>query len=195
MPKSLIGLAGIPVTSADGDAGMITRVLVDVDRWVVGAVAVSASAWQSDGEILVAPSRVDPTREDADGLTLAMTSQELRAAAGSTPDPHVVDSADVIGVHLEAVGGAIGHLDDLLFDEKSWNIRYVVVDPNNWWLGKHVLIAPAWIERFDWSGRKAYVTVEREAIRSAPEYDAGLVLTRDDEAAIFRHYGREPYWS
>ena len=30
----------------------------------------------------------------------------------------------------------IGHVSDLLVDERTWSIRYLVVDTSNWWIGR-----------------------------------------------------------
>ncbi len=45
------------------------------------------------------------------------------------------------GFHVHATDGHIGHVDDFLIDESSWQIRYLVVDTSNW-LGKWVAVAP-----------------------------------------------------
>ena len=116
-------------------------------------------------------------------------------AALAFEDSHLADSRTLLGTHLQASDGAIGHVDDCLVEPDTWRVRYLVIDTNNWWLGKHVLIAPNWIAGFDWPDRKLHVTVDRAAIKNAPEYDAGDELTREDEVALYRHYGRDAYWS
>lgn len=108
-----------------------------------------------------------------------------RAAA----DPHLRSSAEVIGYRIEASDGAIGHIDDFLFDERSWAIRFAVVDTRNWLPGRLVLIAPEWIERIDWDVRQAHVRVTREAVKSSPPYDRSVVLQPADEARVRSHYG------
>ena len=65
-------------------------------------------------------------------------------------DPHLRSSAAVTGYHIQATDGDIGHVEDFLLDDRSWTIRFMVVDTTNWWAGEKVLIAPAWIERVDW---------------------------------------------
>ena len=34
----------------------------------------------------------------------------------------------MVGYHIVARDGEIGHVDELLFDEASWAVRYLVVD-------------------------------------------------------------------
>ena len=51
-------------------------------------------------------------------------------------------TSKIIGFHLVATDGEIGHVDDVLVDEQ-WNVRYLVVDTSNWIGGRSVLLAPA----------------------------------------------------
>ena len=41
----------------------------------------------------------------------------------------------ILGFHVHATDGDIGHVDDFLLEESSWQIRYLVVDTSNWLLG------------------------------------------------------------
>jgi hypothetical protein len=120
------------------------------------------------------------------------------AAAVELLDPPTADLADsqqVLGTHLHATDGDVGHVDDLLVESDTWQVRYLVIDTNNWWIGRHVLIAPEWIENFEWPDHKLRVAVDRAAIKGAPEYDPARILTRADELALYRHYRRGPYWT
>jgi hypothetical protein len=62
--------------------------------------------------------------------------------AGQGGDPHLRSSAVVIGYHIAATDGAIGHVEDFLVDDATWAIRYMIVDTRNWWAGKKVLVSP-----------------------------------------------------
>jgi hypothetical protein len=66
---------------------------------------------------------------------------------GTAWDPHLRSISDVTGHHVEAADGEIGHVEDFLVDDRSWAIRYLVIDTRNWWPGKKVLVSPKWIER------------------------------------------------
>jgi hypothetical protein len=68
-------------------------------------------------------------------------------------------------------------------------VRYLEVDTRNWWPGRKVLIAPAWIEGMSRAKREFLVKVTREAVRSAPEYDPSRPIGPDGEIQLFEHYG------
>ena len=62
-------------------------------------------------------------------------------------------------------------------------------------IGKHALMSPEWIERVSWEDGKVYVNLSREAIKNAPAYAPGSIISREYEAELCRHYGREGYWA
>ncbi len=103
-------------------------------------------------------------------------------------------SADAVReYYVQAVDGEIGHVEELIVDDRDWAIRYLVVDTRNWIPGKKVLVAPAWIERISYDESKVFVTLTREAIRNSPEYDPDS-LDRQYEAQLYQHYGKRGYW-
>ena len=73
----------------------------------------------------------------------------------------------LMGFHLLATDGEIGHVDDLLVDERC-AVRYLVVDTSNWIGGRSVLIAPAAIERIDSPERQIRVNLSRDRIAKSP---------------------------
>jgi hypothetical protein len=96
--------------------------------------------------------------------------------------------------HVHATDGDIGHVQGLLIDEKTWSIRYMIVNTSNWWLGHEVLIAPEWIDEMNWATSKVSVDLTRQAVKDSPAYDSANILDRREEADIYKHYGRDGYW-
>jgi hypothetical protein len=127
--------------------------------------------------------------------TTSLETERHWAWAGEGGDPHLRSSAAVIGYHIGATDGDIGHVEDFLVDDATWAIRYMIVDTRNWWPGKKVLVSPEWIERVDWSDSKVHVGVTREQIKQSPEYDPSGPVKRDYETQLHKHYRRPSYWS
>ncbi|MGO9949749.1 MAG: PRC-barrel domain containing protein [Steroidobacteraceae bacterium] len=109
-------------------------------------------------------------------------------------DPHLRSGNEVMRYYVHATDGDIGHVQGILVDEKTWAIRYIIVNTSNWWLGHEVLIAPEWIEDVYWAESKLNVAVTRQAVKDAPLYASMTSLNREQEISIFRHYGRDGYW-
>lgn len=127
----------------------------------------------------------------AEDRALAEAAKEEARAKGDT---RLRSSKEVIGYHLEAADGGLGHVEDFLVEDRSWTIRYIVVDTRNWWFGKHVLVPPDWAREISWSDRKVYVDLARQAVKNAPEYDSAAHLDRQWEADYYEHHHRRPYW-
>lgn len=121
---------------------------------------------------------------------LAREADQLARPEG---DPHLRSTREVRGYHIHASDGELGHVSDFLIDEETWQIRYLVLDTRNWWPGKHVLIAPKWIDSINWESASVSVKVAKDTIQHAPEYDPAA-LTREYEAALHRHYDQPAYW-
>jgi hypothetical protein len=111
-----------------------------------------------------------------------------------TWDPYLRSTNDVTGHHIQAADGEIGHVEDFIIDDETWAIRYLIIDTQNWWPGKMVLVSPQWIERVSWIESKVFVNLTRETIMQAPEYTEGSLLTREYETELHRHYNRQGYW-
>ena len=104
-------------------------------------------------------------------------------------------SHEVSGYHVKATGGEIGHVEDFLFDDETWQIRYVIVDTRNWWPAKKVLLRPQWIEKVSWSTRQFRTTIGREMIEKSPAWDPDSPVSREYELHLHQHYGYAPYWT
>jgi hypothetical protein len=109
-------------------------------------------------------------------------------------DPHLRSVNEVTGYYFHATDGDIGHVEEFILDDSDWAIRYVVLDTRNWWPGKKVLLAPAWIGTVDWANSKVHLNVTRETIQRAPAFDPDTAITRDYEEQLHRYYAREGYW-
>ena len=105
-------------------------------------------------------------------------------------DCHLRSSNAVIGHHINATDGDIGHLEDLLVDDHTWAIRHLIVNTSNWWGGQRVLIAPHSIKDVSWSEAKVSVDLTRQAVRDAPAYAPAAEVDRQSEPAISGHHGR-----
>lgn len=86
-------------------------------------------------------------------------------------DVHLRSCDEVIGYEILATDGSIGEVDDFVFDDESFAIRFLVVDTRKWLPGKHVTIPPTAIDRVSWEDREVDVKMTREAVKNSPEYD------------------------
>jgi hypothetical protein len=97
----------------------------------------------------------------------------------------------LIGYAIEARDGAIGEVVDANVNDETWALRYLVVNTRMVLPGKEILISPHWLEHIAWDNSIISADLSLDQIRNAPGYDPGSVLTRHDEAQLFRYFGRE----
>ena len=147
------------------------------DLWGISAYPMAASHGRSSDDI----------RSDA---------ERWRGQSEATSqDVHLRSTKHVSGYHIQATDEGIGHVEDFIFDDSSWAIRYLVVDTRNWWPGgKTVLVGTRWIDRIDWVQRKVFTSLSREAVKTSPEYQVAVGIDRDYEKRLHAAYGREGYW-
>jgi hypothetical protein len=108
-------------------------------------------------------------------------------------DPHLRSGNAVMQYYVHAADGDIGHVQGILIDERTWAIRYLIVNTSNWWLGHEVLIAPAWIANVNCADSKVTVDLMRQEIKDAPRYDPAVSLSPEREARIHTHYNRDGF--
>ena len=136
-----------------------------------------------------------PPRAEATPAT--EEARHARAVESSTvaavhEDRHLRSVRTVTGHAIEATDGAIGHVADFLIDDRSWDIRYLLVDTRNWWPGRKVILAPQWIREVGWDDARVHVDLTRTAIKTSPAYDPAAPITPDYAGHLHRHYGRPP---
>ncbi|NNC89768.1 MAG: PRC-barrel domain-containing protein [Akkermansiaceae bacterium] len=107
---------------------------------------------------------------------------------------HLRSVHDVIDYRIAASDGEIGHVEDFIFENATWAIRYLVVDTRNWLPGRKVLISPEWTRDIDWYEARVAVDMTRDEIKDSPRYDPLKPVNRDYENEMYDYYGRKVYY-
>jgi len=135
-----------------------------------------------------------PVAVPGEGGHSALETAKIASTQYAKDDPHLRSCDAVIGYHIHALDGDIGHVQGMLVDEDTWALRYLVVDTTNWWGGHQVLISPKWIEAINWAESKVSVNLVRQAIKASPEFNSTSELNRQHEMDLHKHYQRCGYW-
>lgn len=123
------------------------------------------------------------------GIPPVATMPESAVATETKPaSPSLRSANEVIGYRLVTAQGRSGRIDDFLIDDKTWTIRYLVVDTRTWLPGKKVLLPSLWVNRVNWPHNTVTVDVDRQTIRNSPTYDPSRRLTRDDEEELSAYF-------
>jgi len=120
--------------------------------------------------------------------TAAVREAERGGTGLDDGDPHLRSTAEVIGYHVHATDGDIGHIQDFLIDSASWGFRYLIVDTSNWWVGQHVLISPYAVKGVDWSDRHVRLDMAKERVKSSPSWNSTQAVNGEYERRLHAHY-------
>lgn len=101
----------------------------------------------------------------------------------------------ILGATVLATDGEIGKIYNIYFDDRSWAVRYLVVETGSWLTRRKVLISPAVLGRADWVTKKIPVLLTREQVQRSPDVDTDQPVSRRQELAMIRHYGWKDYLS
>jgi sporulation protein YlmC with PRC-barrel domain len=115
---------------------------------------------------------------------------KAEVADDPSDDVHLRSAKEVRGYHIHASDAPIGHVEDFIVDDETWEVRYLVVDTSNWWFGQSVLVAPHWASRVSWADRAVHVDMSRQAIRHSPPWNPKLGVNRLYETRLYDYYGR-----
>lgn len=96
-------------------------------------------------------------------------------------------TADDNGLH------SIGQVTDLLIEDGSWNVRYLVVQTDAP-LSRRVLISPSAIHGFDFANQAVATILSAQQLAESPRLDEHQPVSRQYEQALVDYYGWPIYW-
>ena len=85
---------------------------------------------------------------------------------------------ELLGHSIHAADGNVGNVDDVLFDDRAWMVRYLVVDTGNWLTSRPRLVPASALGKIDRTGRKVAVNMTREQVMRCPSLDADMPVWR-----------------
>jgi uncharacterized protein YrrD len=95
---------------------------------------------------------------------------------------------------LSAIDGDIGQVKDFYFDDKTWMVRYLVVDTGNWLTGRLVLLSPHALGKLNQFEKTLHVKLDKKQIENSPAIESHLPVSRQYEAEYYQYYGWPVYW-
>ena len=100
--------------------------------------------------------------------------------------PDLRGMREVTGYKVEGGDGELGHIADLIVDDETWAVRYLVVDTRKWWSGKKVSIAPQWARDISFSKEAIQTDIPREVLKKSPEWNPEQPVNREYETRLLR---------
>lgn len=102
---------------------------------------------------------------------------------------------EILGYSIKATDGVMGTADDFLFDQNTWEIRYMVDDTGKWLPGRRVLLYADALGHPVWESKAVPVDLSQNTIENSPHIDTHAPVSRQKEAELFSYYNWDPYWA
>jgi len=101
---------------------------------------------------------------------------------------------ELTGVALLArdVGG--GRVRDVYIDDRSWSVRYLVVELRHGLAGRRILVSPVCVTGLDVGGHLR-VSLTSDQLWNGPDIDTDRPVSRQHETALHEYYGIPFYWT
>ena len=100
----------------------------------------------------------------------------------------LLSTKGVAGTKLEGKDATLGQVHDLLFDDESWLVRYLVIDTGTWLPGRRVILRPQDVDRRDWTRRTLHSRRTKREIEQSPPLSEHEPVSRQHEARMSAHF-------
>jgi len=105
------------------------------------------------------------------------------------------NASEIKGYTIGATDGPIGAVCDLLFDDATWRVRWLVVDTGRLLPGRKVLLPPSALGHVNAIGHQLAVRLTVAEVEAGPDIDTDAPVSRRMETSLYDYYDWSPYWS
>lgn len=98
------------------------------------------------------------------------------------------------GYAIEASDGRMGKVSDVLFDDTTWKLRWMVVDTGTWLKGRKVLVHPSALGEADYGRQELRVHLSRAQVEGSPNIATDQPVSRQMQDDLYGYYGWDPVW-
>lgn len=95
---------------------------------------------------------------------------------------------------VEAEDGSIGTVSDFLFDDRTWKLRWLVVDTGGWLTERKVLVHPSAIGPLDYDHEHLAVRLTKQQVKDSPDISTDAPVSRRVQDNVYGYYGWDPLW-
>lgn len=104
---------------------------------------------------------------------------------------------ELIGKPINALDGEVGKVDDFLFDDQKWGLRYLVASTGGWLSSRKVLISPRNLLTPELGAYTKHFPVDltKQKIDDSPPLEKDAPVSQQFEEEYATYYAQPPYWS
>ena len=106
----------------------------------------------------------------------------------------LISGSSLKGLAVEAKDGKIGVVSDVLFDDRTWKSRWMVVDTSHWLTGRKVLVHPSAMAQPDFARMEIAVHLTKQQVKDSPDVQRDEPVSRQMQESLYGYYGTDPLW-
>lgn len=107
----------------------------------------------------------------------------------------IVTSKQLTHYSIHATDDSIGGIRDILFDDETYVVRYLVADTNTWLpLSRKVVISPISVTRLDMKEDTVHINMTVDTLKNSPSIEEHKPVSREYEENLFKYFGYGYYW-
>jgi uncharacterized protein YrrD len=107
----------------------------------------------------------------------------------------IISSKQLTHFAIHATDDKVGGIRDILFDDETYTVRYLVADTNTWLpLSRKVVISPISVVNLDTEGGSVHINMTVETLKNSPSIDEHKPVSREYEENLFKYFGYGYYW-
>jgi hypothetical protein len=114
----------------------------------------------------------------------ADSHNSTEASCDETPE----SGRDLINCEVWAADGRAGSIYDLLLDDRTWTVRYVILDTGRWFPGRKVILPTDHLKRDADNGARLLTNLEVETIKEGPELNSSTSVNSEVENELLKYY-------
>lgn len=175
--KAVNELLGAEVLACDGEIGELEDFYFDCDSWKASYLLVYAYG----ARLVVPTSCIAAAMPALQRVALSPSYDELCTSAGVWPyeaasrwlqNVRVCSARQAAGLLIQAEDGPAGRVSDLLIDDETWAIQYIVAATGQGWRSPQVLFPLEWVAALELRHCRVRVRRSRAELSAAPRVAA-----------------------
>jgi len=99
------------------------------------------------------------------------------------------------GYAINARNDPLGAVEDFLFDDRSWKLRWLVAETFTWLRERKILLHLSAVGQIDRGLHLIKVGLARTQVENSPAFERSLPVSRQMERQLYSYYNWDPTWS
>jgi len=190
MLLSLKKLQEYRLKATDGVVGAIEGFYFVGSRitWMVRYFIIDIKEWFNEKRILVPPDVVGKPEGDLE-IPATATKEDIENSRIFLDGSNLLKTNEIVGYTLTAKDGGVGYVEDIILEDDTWEIKYLVVGLLGYAHNKKVLLPVDYIDEVVEETKNIKLTLSKETVGRAPSYEPGKPITQEYEKAVREAYG------